>query len=315
MISGATAGRTPTRKRMAGRVRPVEVPLLRGLPDPADYQEHVTADGRRVFVAKRVVLDLAELERSEHPDETAGLLFGGYFTDGDRTCTVVTKLVKPRPGEVHGTRSSVTITPGGAEQMIARGWQEDPVLAPVGWGHTHPCFEAYFSGVDRTEQQAWRDAGSVGLVISGLAEPRPRYRVFVGPESASAEPVRRVVLASEMPMAPRKRELLIRDTRRPLGARWRRAHLSSVVGHRLVAFVLAIGVVVALAISVYAARTAVDARRQAREAHHLAVELQRSAEPKGGFGIGEGRLFPNRLRGELEVKAAQPVVEEGGLRP
>lgn len=171
---------------MAGRVRSVELPLLRGLPDPANYCEHVAPDGRRVFLLKDVLRDLAELERSEHPIETAGLLFGAHFSDGLHTCTVVNKVFTPRPGEVLGTHSSVTITADGAERMIARARREDPVLMPVGWGHTHPCFQAYFSDVDRAEQRNWRHAGSVGLVLSGLQDARPRYQVFMGPESTMA---------------------------------------------------------------------------------------------------------------------------------
>jgi proteasome lid subunit RPN8/RPN11 len=173
--------------RMVGRVRHVELPLLRGLPDQAGYCEHLAADGRRAFVSKQVLRDLAELERREAPVETAGLLFGGYFSDGRCSCTVVTKLVAPLPGEVHGTRSAVTITPAGAERMLSSAAREDPVLTPVGWAHTHPSFEAYFSETDRVEQRAWRNAGSVGLVLSGLSHARPRYRVFMGPESTAAE--------------------------------------------------------------------------------------------------------------------------------
>ncbi len=177
------------RPRMVGRVRTVELPLLRGLPDPAEYSEHLAADGRRVFLSKGVLRDLAELERREHPVETAGLLFGGHFSDGRRACTVVEKLVEPLPGEVLGTRSTVTITHAGSESMLRRAAREDPVLAPVGWAHTHPSFDAYFSEVDRSEQRAWRGAGSVGLVLSGLPHARPRYRVFVGPESTHAPAV------------------------------------------------------------------------------------------------------------------------------
>jgi proteasome lid subunit RPN8/RPN11 len=173
--------------RMVGRVRPIEVPLLRGLPDPDEYHEHIAADGRRVFVAKQVLRELDELERREHPVETAGLLLGGYFSDGRHPCTVVVKLAEPLLGDVVGTRSSVTITPAGAESMLRRAAQENPVLVPVGWAHTHPSFEAYFSGVDRAEQRAWRSAGSVGLVLSGLQHAHPRYRVFVGPDSTGAE--------------------------------------------------------------------------------------------------------------------------------
>jgi len=175
--------------RMVGRVRRTELPLLRGAPDPERFLEHATADGRRVFVADHVLRDLARLERAEHPDETAGLLFGGFFSDGERACAIVTRLVRPKPGEVIGTPATVTITAEGSERMIARAWREDPLLKPVGWGHTHPRFEAYFSPVDRQEQGSWREPASVGLVLSGLPDPVDRYRVFVGPESTPAERV------------------------------------------------------------------------------------------------------------------------------
>lgn len=178
-------GETPP--RMTGNIRRTALPLLRRAPDPARFIEHRTAGGRGIFIAKGVLEDLAILERSEHPVETASLLFGGFFSDGENACAIVTRLVLPEPGEVVGTPSTVTITAEGAERMIERAWLDDPLLKPLGWGHTHPCFEAYFSGVDREEQSVWTEPASVGLVISGLAEPRERYRVFVGPESEPAE--------------------------------------------------------------------------------------------------------------------------------
>jgi proteasome lid subunit RPN8/RPN11 len=315
MISPSTSGRALARDRMAGRIRTVELPLLRRVPDPADYREHVTADGRRVFLAKRVVRDLAELELSEHPKETAGLLFGGHFTDEGRACTVVTKLVRPRPGEVRGTRSSVTITPTGAERMIARAWQEDPLLAPVGWGHTHPCFEAYFSGVDRTEQQAWRHAGSVGLVISGLPEPMPRYRVFVGPESAPAEPVRRTDGSAETPASPLEISQPARDRERPRAHPSRSARRLAPLSRRLRVWLLPICLLATLAISLYAARTADFARRQAREARQLATELVRPPGPTRVAGVGAGLRFPNLSYSQLEFEATEPSVQGGVLRP
>jgi proteasome lid subunit RPN8/RPN11 len=199
---------------MAGRVRTTALPLLRrGGPDPSDYIEHLALDGRRVFLARRVLRDLAHLERSEHPDETGGLLFGRYFSDGEHACTIVTELVVPQRGEVLGTPTTVTITAQAAERMIARAWQKDPLLTPVGWGHTHPRFEAYFSGTDRAEQRAWREPGSVGLVISGLARAAESYRVFVGPESTPARRVRGhdVSPVSAMVQTPAHRS--VRDVR------------------------------------------------------------------------------------------------------
>jgi proteasome lid subunit RPN8/RPN11 len=240
-------GETP---RMTGSVRVTALPLMRRAPDPASFIEHRTADGRGIFIAKSVLADLAALERSEHPVETASLLFGGFFSDGENTCAIVTKLVLPEPGEVEGTPSTVTITAEGAERMIERAWLDDPLLKPLGWGHTHPCFEAYFSGVDREEQSVWREPASVGLVISGLAEPRERYRVFVGPESEPAEPLaagapRGVRAAApesqreERPPEPRRGSS--RGRPRPLEPAWTpyAAATAIVVAIILVAFALA----------------------------------------------------------------------------
>lgn len=193
---GASRGQSP---RMTGGVRRTALPLLRGAPDPGRFVEHRTEDGRRAFVAKSVLCALERLERLDHPIETACLLFGGFFSDGENPCAIVTKLVFPEPEEVIGTRSTVTITAEGAERMIVRAWREDPLLKPLGWGHTHPLFEAYFSHVDLEEQRVWKEPASVGIVISGLEAPKARYRVFVGPESEPAKPV---TAAIEEPAAP-----------------------------------------------------------------------------------------------------------------
>src|SRR4051794_2197063 len=126
---GARAGAPP---RMSGGVRRTAPPLMRRVPDPVRFVEHRTADGRRAFIAKSVLEDLATLERADHPIETACLLFGGFFSDGRHTCAIVTTIVFPEPGEVNGTEATVTITAAGGEAMIARAWQEDPLLKPLG---------------------------------------------------------------------------------------------------------------------------------------------------------------------------------------
>jgi proteasome lid subunit RPN8/RPN11 len=253
-------GTTATQRRMVGRVRQVELPLLCGIPDPAKYREHTTADGRRVFIHERVLSDLDELEREHHPDETAGLLFGGHFTDGKSSCTVVKKLMKPELDEVVGTPSSVTITAFGAERMTARARLHDPLLTPVGWGHTHPCFDAYFSSVDEDEQRAWQQAGSVGLVLSGLRRPKSRYRVFVGPQSTPADPSPRASGDTREKTSPRAPVLHVRKPAAHASARVERRRLEACF------IAAAVFTVLAVAISLYALTTARDAARQAHEA-------------------------------------------------
>jgi proteasome lid subunit RPN8/RPN11 len=179
---------SPARPRMTGRVREVPLAFL-DIPDPELFVEQTSADGRRVFIARSVLRDLAELERREHPNETAGLLFGRFFTDGTQPCTMVTELIPPEPGEVIGTPVTVTITADGARQMKLRARTVNPCADPCGWAHTHPTMPAYFSGTDRREQRAWDANGSVGLVMSGLEPNGAQYCVFVGPESTPTERV------------------------------------------------------------------------------------------------------------------------------
>jgi proteasome lid subunit RPN8/RPN11 len=186
-MSGAAAPERG-RKRLSGRIRHFEPPL-RSVPQGTEYSEFRTDDGRRVFVHREVLEDLRDLEREEHPKETAGLLFGRIFTDGSSPCALVRHLIRPLPGEVRGTPMTVTITAKGSLGMSARAQLAHPCADPVGWAHTHPTFKAYFSVTDRKEQAVWTSPASVGLVISGLPSARPPLEVFVGPGS---EPTRAV---------------------------------------------------------------------------------------------------------------------------
>lgn len=184
-----TAASAERGTRMRGRVREVGPPL-RALPVGPGYVEHRTEDGRRIFLHRDVLTDLEMLERREHPDETAGLLFGRLFTDGRSPCALVSHLVWPEPGEVVGTPATVTITPEGSTGMARRANERHPCADPVGWAHTHPTFAAYFSATDRAEQAVWTEPASVGLVLSGLDDAEPLYAVFVGADSSLSEPVR-----------------------------------------------------------------------------------------------------------------------------
>jgi proteasome lid subunit RPN8/RPN11 len=266
---------------MAGRVREAALPSLYCTPDPSRFREHSTEDGRRVFILDRVLYDLGELERAEHPCETAGLLFGGHFTDGKNHCTVVSRLEKPYPGEVLGTPTTVTITAAGAERMTARARAHDPWLAPVGWGHTHPRFEAYFSAVDRREQRVWQQPGAVGLVISGLCRPTDRYRVFVGPEATLADPQAdgQTQATSPIPRADGNRG----RRHRPTVPTYQRVRATCVQAYGVGLLVLA---TLAIAISLHALTAARDAGRTAGEAlvkSQATHAIEGSAAPNSAF--------------------------------
>lgn len=191
--------------RMSGRVREVSLPLLTP-PESGEFTEHRTSDGTRIFVARSVIEELERLERAHHPNEAAGLLFGRYFTNGWHACTLVTNFIPPEPGEIRGTRSSVTITSFGAQRMRARARRIIPCADCVGWGHTHPTFEPFFSGTDRAEQRLWTQPASVGIVLSGLRDVRDPYHVYVGPESAMAVPMPETALPSSTTSPPLMRQ-------------------------------------------------------------------------------------------------------------
>jgi proteasome lid subunit RPN8/RPN11 len=173
---------------MKGRVKPFG-PQLRPTPVGPGYVERRTAEGHRIFLHRDVLADLEMLERREHPNETAALLFGRFFTDGGNPCALVRHLVWPEHGEVEGTPATVTITAEGSSGMTRRALERHPCADPVGWSHTHPTFPAYFSGTDRAEQAAWTASASVGLVLSGLPDAEPPYEVFVGPRSLRSQTV------------------------------------------------------------------------------------------------------------------------------
>jgi len=194
----------PPQRQMSGRIRRFEPPL-RPVPRGRDYKEFMTEDGRRVFVHRDVLVDLAALERTEHPNESAGLLFGRTFTDGANQCVLVRHLIRPAPGEVIGTPATVTITTEGSNRMSQRAQQRYPCADAVGWAHTHPTFGAYFSGTDRAEQAIWAFPTSVGLVVSGLADADPPFEVFVGPDSTPSrlvDPPARKIAPEKAPPPP-----------------------------------------------------------------------------------------------------------------
>jgi proteasome lid subunit RPN8/RPN11 len=269
-----TTLRTPDKaaapRRMSGRRQKPPVPPLRGAPDRSDYIEHRTADGRRVFVHYRVLDDLFRLERSQHPDETAGLLFGGFFGDRGTSCAIVTDLIPPEDQEVLGTPTTVTITAQGAERMIARAWQRNPLLQVLGWGHTHPRFEAYFSATDKEEQRVWRHPASVGIVVSGLPSAEDPYKVFVGPEATPATAVRRLPLRPSGGSSPRLADAALvgradaaAPDRRP-GAQLQNPALRALAA-------AATAIVVMLCISTFSWIAAGEARD---EAHAARVEIR-----------------------------------------
>lgn len=295
------------RPRMVGRVREVPLPH-REIPDWGDFLECITADGRRVFVAKRVLAELEELEARHAPSETAGLLFGRAFSDGAKPCSLVTELVAPHAGEVMGTGSTVTITAHGAERMKRRAYRNAPCADPIGWAHTHPRFTPYFSAVDRAEQQAWKEPTSVGIVMSGLEDCDPRFAVFVGPEATPAEilgperataiePVVRERARDRQPERTPSRPLALtppqvreRARRRRLGVRARRALIP-------VAIVLVVGQL--LALMVLGLQTATEARSRAERAE----QAVRSAT--GAAGVANDRAGDAAERAESAQRDAR----------
>jgi proteasome lid subunit RPN8/RPN11 len=169
--------------RFHGRV--VNIPLAaRSRPEAGTWHEHRAADGRTAFVSTDVLDQARAIEHEHAPFETGGLLLGRAFIDGEGPYVLVTYAVSPLRGEVRGTVSTVELTHAGSDAMRRRGEASTPTAEVVGWYHTHPRYEAYFSVVDRTEQAAWTERLAVGLVVSGL--PGGAYAIYLGPDAAEA---------------------------------------------------------------------------------------------------------------------------------
>lgn len=172
-----------TRPRFSGRMVTVPLPV-RPRPRGGDWITHRADDGRTVLLAPSVLAEVRHIEREHAPDETGGMLFGRFFADSEGPYAVVSFATAPQPGEVIGEVSTVQITASGANAMAGRAQAERFEIDVVGWYHTHPLFEAYFSATDRHEQGTWASALAVGLVVAGPGCRREPYKVYVGPDAA-----------------------------------------------------------------------------------------------------------------------------------
>ena len=168
--------------RFSGHVvtRPLDV---RPRPRGGDWVVHRTLDGRAAYIAWPAFLVIRRTERAHAPIETGGLLFGRCFQDAEGPYVLVTSAEPPAPGEVDGTVSTVRITAAGTEAMTARAHERDPLADVVGWFHTHPRFDAFFSDVDRHEQAQWASPLAVGFVVAGDAVRREPHAVYLGPNA------------------------------------------------------------------------------------------------------------------------------------
>lgn len=166
----------------------ISATLILGEPPTSDpsFKELRAADGSRTFLHRHVLRDAKSLTQRHRPNETGALLMGGTFTDGLHPYTVVTDIILPLPGEVIGTSATVEITAEGRRRMEVEGRLRDALASAVGWMHSHPIQQAFFSETDRTEQARWNSPASVGLVVSGLAHADPQWRVFLGSDVVEA---------------------------------------------------------------------------------------------------------------------------------
>ena len=125
------------------------------------------------------------LTRLNLPNETGAVLMGRTFTDGRHAFTVVTDLIPPRYGEVIGSVATVEITAEGRRRMEIEGRLRDPLARAIGWMHSHPVQQAFFSATDVAEQGKWASPPAWSRVL-GRTDADPRWRVFVGPTASEA---------------------------------------------------------------------------------------------------------------------------------
>lgn len=189
-----------TSPRFSGRT--VSAPLpVRSRPQNGRWLVHRADGGRTVLLSPSVLSTAYSVEEEHAPAETGGLLFGRAFVDSEGPYVVVSSATPPRSGEVIGAVSTVRITAAGASAMTERAQARCFETDVVGWYHTHPSFDAYFSSIDETEQRSWASALAVGLVVAGVSRADDRYKVYVGPDSAPTRLERSVQRHAEMDAA------------------------------------------------------------------------------------------------------------------
>lgn len=169
--------------RFSGRMVAAPLPV-RSRPRTGEWLVYRADDGRTVLLDPSVLATAHRVEEEHAPKETGGLLFGRAFVDSEGPYVVVSYAIPPRRGEVIGAVATVRITAAGAGAMTERAQAQHFEADVVGWYHTHPSFEAYFSTVDEAEQRTWASALAVGLVVAGVTRRDDRNKVYVGPDAA-----------------------------------------------------------------------------------------------------------------------------------
>jgi proteasome lid subunit RPN8/RPN11 len=136
-------------------------------------------DRPRLYVSPTVLSGVRLCCRSSAPNETIGLLAGTVYGDADGNYTVVRDFEEAIVDEKEASPASVRINPDGQASVRSRLLGRNPALQIVGWFHSHPRYQPFYSPVDHAEQATY-GPDQVGIVVSGLPCEDP-FGVYLGP--------------------------------------------------------------------------------------------------------------------------------------
>jgi proteasome lid subunit RPN8/RPN11 len=169
-------------------------PLIRSRPENSrDLRTFRSADNN---FAAYVHADVLEFIRQQAilggQNEAIGLIAGRICHD-PRTgpYTLVLAAAEAREGEFRSTPSFVRLLPEGHRRLRHRLADAHPDREIVGWYHTHPNYEPYFSSVDFEEQKNWNDENQIGIVY-GTEHTGEPFGVYQGPGAIPLTPVGKI---------------------------------------------------------------------------------------------------------------------------
>lgn len=156
-----------------------------------------------VFVRTDVISSMRGIADRAWPHEAIGLLAGRACRDVDGIYTIVDAVEPATSNECEATPGSVHLSASGFATLRRRLAHQHPALDPIGWYHSHPHSDAFYSSEDRTEQSTWADPYNVGIVV-GERLGRSTVNVYTGPH---AYRVAQITLNGTEPAASTRRSL------------------------------------------------------------------------------------------------------------
>lgn len=166
-----------SRAQLPFRKRPADNPVYVRFADGVGETQAV-----EVFVKSDVIRSMREIADRAWPREAIGLLAGRACRDTDGTYSIIDVVEPATADECEATAGSVHLSGAGSAAVRLRLAHQYPALDPIGWYHSHPHSDAFFSSQDLTEQSTWPDAYNVGIV-SGDRWGHRTLNIYTGPDA------------------------------------------------------------------------------------------------------------------------------------